>query len=252
MVMCGRISPEASPALQREVFSIMLNDEVGTLARKDPLIISIGNLWLERNVGNKLMRASYTSAIMRLCANMLLILRRNSLPSKDPGPTSAFWDYLRPQYFDMLCRAAIATATKDVDDMEDLKSPSNAIKLGYELKRLINIKLGLAIRERDKEIKEECRDLMQLFHNEWSQKVTKLARVALAERQYTIEQQLPVPDDLVKLSRYLDEQLAIFDSSDMSASNFRHAVQLSEAKLISFNRRRAGEIQALRLVYYLS
>ena len=257
MVMCGRISPQASQSLQKEVYTVMLHDEVGMVCRQDPLIISVGNLWMQRNAGNQLMRASYTSAIMRLCSNMLIILRRSSsvpkVAPKDHGLSTknAFWDYLRPQHFDLLVQAALITSTKDMDDTEELKSPSNAIKIGYEIKRLINIKLGLAIRLRDNDIKGECRDLLELFANEWGQKVTKLARITLAERQLTIEQQLPHPDDLVKLSRYLEDQLSIFDTSVKSDINFKLAVQLTQAKLISFNRRRAGEIQALRLVVYL-
>ena len=70
---------------------------------------------------------------------------------------------------------------QDIDDFEDLKSPLNAIKLGYELKRLCFIKQGMAIRQCDFTVKEECRDFHELMKAEWGTRVSKLARIRLAE-----------------------------------------------------------------------
>lgn len=192
LVISGRISEKASERLISEVFSIMHHDEVGQLARKDPLIVSLGNQWLERNVGNKLMRGSYTSGIMRLATNLLVQLRMFPVVHTSPSFSCAsavenyLWDYIRPQHFDKCVTAALKTAYQDMDDIDDLKAPSNAIKLGHELKRLSNIKLGLAIRSRDQHTKDECRDFNQLMETEWGRRVTKLARVNLVQKQFGI------------------------------------------------------------------
>ena len=48
-VISGRIEGNASPAPLKEVLSYMNNDEeVGLVAREDPLIISLGNIWTEK------------------------------------------------------------------------------------------------------------------------------------------------------------------------------------------------------------
>ena len=105
MVMSGRITEEASPALVKEVFSIMQIDKVGMQARRDPLIVCLGNQWMEQNIGNQLMCGSYTSAIMRLVANMLLHLQKTKVEHSMPvygakSNENLMWDYLRPQHFD--------------------------------------------------------------------------------------------------------------------------------------------------------
>ncbi len=68
-IMKGAISEKVSKPLREEVFPIMWYDDVGTLAREDPTIVSLGNMWMQRNIGNKLMRKHYTSAVMRLYVN---------------------------------------------------------------------------------------------------------------------------------------------------------------------------------------
>ncbi|XP_038063286.1 uncharacterized protein LOC119733978 [Patiria miniata] len=258
LVISGRITEEASMPLVKEVFSIMLFDEVGKTARADALIVCLGNQALARNVGNKLMRGNYTSSVMRLASNLLLHLRKDPVQKiAPPSPGSPgcsnkndMWDYIRPQHFDRCVKAALATAFQDGDDLNELDAPSNAIKIGYDLKRMCNLKMGIAIRARNAGTREECRDFMDLMQSEWSTRVTKLARVRLAERQYNLKQQLPKPDDLVQMNNFLTKELSNFDLSLSTLDNYRTAVQLVEAKLISYNRRRCGEVQAMRLCSY--
>ena len=52
--------------LASEVFPIMRADNVGRVAQSDPVIICLGNEWLVKNIGNKVMRKYYTSSAMRL------------------------------------------------------------------------------------------------------------------------------------------------------------------------------------------
>ena len=54
------------------LFSTMRNDQVAKVARIDPLIIGLGNMWMKRNVGNRAMRRYYTSSIMWLVAKLLM------------------------------------------------------------------------------------------------------------------------------------------------------------------------------------
>ena len=52
-------------------------------------------------------------------------------------------------------------------------------------------------------IQEECRDFMEQMKSQWSTKVTKLVAYTLKERKFTIEEQLPLPGDLDKLSKHM-------------------------------------------------
>ena len=81
MSISGRISEHASDKLASdklvsEVYNIMTNDMITEVAQGDPLIISLGNLWLMKNAGNKLKHTYYTSSRMKGAARLLLNLRK--------------------------------------------------------------------------------------------------------------------------------------------------------------------------------
>ena len=124
-------------------------------------------------------------------------------------------------------------ALPEADDIEDLTSPSNVIKLGYELKRLCNIKSGVAIRQRDITTRDECRDFITLTTSEWGLRVNKLSRTILHNRRYGIEERLALPSDLVKLAN----ELSKFDRSIISSTNFRHGEVIVMTKFLTYNRR---------------
>ncbi|XP_069134528.1 uncharacterized protein [Argopecten irradians] len=146
-VLAGRVTKEASRALIKEVFAIMNDDKVGRIAKSDSLIIALGNQWLTRNVGNKLMRKHYVSAVMRLASRLLVQLRILATPSTG----NTLEHYLDPNFFTHVAQAALKVARQDDDDEENLEAPSNAIKLAYDLKRVGNIKLAKAIKNGDEE-----------------------------------------------------------------------------------------------------
>ena len=106
--------------------------------------------------------------------------------------------------------------------------------------------MGLAIRARDNDTKEECRDFLQLMSSEWGTRVTKQARLILNERKFNEKKSLPEPEDLKKLAKSLNVELQNIDLSDVSYHTYHQACTLVVAKLISYNRRRAGEVQAIK------
>ena len=128
---------------------------------------------------------------MRLCARLLIAMRKEKNISKENATETtsqnSMYDYLRPQYFELNVKAALKCASQDFDDLEDLRSALNALKLGYEIKRLVDSKMAFAIRERKKETEEKCADFCYLLKTEWGYKVTKLARVTLNERLFSKE-----------------------------------------------------------------
>ncbi|KAJ8018205.1 hypothetical protein HOLleu_43939 [Holothuria leucospilota] len=244
-VIAGKLHAKASEKMLKEVYPIMRNDAIGLLARSDSLIIALGNQWLVRNLGNPLMRKYYVSAVMRLSSRLLMVLRQMATPSTGTNME----DYLDPTYFTYVARAALKVAQQDNEDEEDLKAPSNALKLSYDIKRMANIKLAQAIQARDQGKKRSAQDFLQLMSIEWS---TKLERVLLEERKHTDKKPLPLPNDIVKFNRYLTNEATACDLTDTSYANFKKIVTLTLAALITYNRRRPGEVQAIKLSSYFS
>ena len=91
----------------------MRNDQVAKVARNDPLIIGLGNMWMKRNVGNRAMRRYYTSSIMRLVAKLLMNIR--SLQTEENKKNLSLSDYIKPKYYKHFVRAALICCGPDPD-----------------------------------------------------------------------------------------------------------------------------------------
>lgn len=72
----------------------------------------------------------------------------------------------------------------------------------------------------------------------------------MEERRYYTEKHLPLPEDIARLNRYLINSLSTLDYTSSENLNFRRVAGLIEAKLVMYNRRRSGEVQAMRYVSY--
>ena len=127
---------------------------------------------------------------------------------------------------------------------------TNAIKMQYDLLRLINIKWAYLLKNEGKsgEIKA-CKYLLKLVKMEWSEKVTKLARSTLTQRQFTKGKEIPSPEDIRQISEYVINDLKKTKFEE-NAECFKSIVNLVQARLLMYNKRRSGEIDGIR--YYIS
>ena len=98
LVRAGRLNVNATDALKNEVFKIMTPDEVGNVAMNDSLIIMLGNIWMAKNIDNKLKRKYYTSSRMRDAARLLMNLRELS------GQNQDMLQFIEPEFFDYVCK----------------------------------------------------------------------------------------------------------------------------------------------------
>ena len=156
--------------------------------------------------------------------------------------------YIHPQNFDYVVRATLLCASQDMDNEEELEHPNNAIKLGHDLGRIAGAKRAFAIKTGSQTAKQESEDFIELMKIEWSTKVTKLARITLNERRSNMDKSLPEPEDIAKLHTYIRDGFQALDLKTGDYETYRKAATLLEAKLIMYNRRRSGELQALRWV----
>ena len=92
----------------------MRNDEISRTAQKDPLIVSLGNMWPLKNIDNKLKCKYYTSQQKRDAARLLMNLKVQTQTDK------TLFDYLTQGFFNDVVEAALTTASQDFDDEEDL------------------------------------------------------------------------------------------------------------------------------------
>jgi len=99
---------------------------------------------------------------MRDAARLLMNLKVQTQTDK------TLFDYLTPGFFNDVVKAALTTASQDFDDEEDLQSPSTALKMGYDLKRMAGARWAMCLKSGDRQEIENCNDFLKLMQLEWS------------------------------------------------------------------------------------
>lgn len=242
-VLKGVAPKHARDQLIKEVFTIMTLDSVGAVARNDELICKLGEWWLMSCNDNKKKRAYWASQHMRLMAKLLMEIKQDNVMT--------MWDVLRPSMFEALVAGALNVSLPDMDDFEDLKSPTNLIKLKYDLVRMCQFKSSLSIQRFDcsgdvqwKTSGKAAEGLLSEVHRWWKIRCTKIARKVLLDRKLTKKEQLPNPQDVKKLGEFLKAELGEVNLDvECDYTTYKSYVELVQARLLTYNKRRTGEIE---------
>lgn len=208
--------------------------------------LRFGESWMRRNYGNKKAKY-YASQHMRHMAKFLIHLRKLDSPENEVQ-TQSLWDFLVPSKYDLVVAAAVQLAFPYMDDIEDLRSPSNAIKIKYDILKVINEKWArIQIRETpDPDEAHSCDTFMRLMNIKWTERVTKMARTVLVQRSFNKEVEIPSPDDIKTLTEHICKELPILNLQNYVESTYKRAVVLCQARLVLYNKRRSGEIDYIR------
>lgn len=118
------------------------------------------------------------------------------------------WDFLVPSKYDVVLAAAVQLAFPYMDDIEDLRPPSNGIKI-----KVINEKWArIQIREQpDPDEAHSCDTFMRLTNIKWTERVTKMARAVLVQRSFNKEVEIPSPDDIKTITEHICSELSILN-----------------------------------------
>ncbi|XP_013383013.2 uncharacterized protein LOC106153550 [Lingula anatina] len=236
-----------SEFLKSEVLSKFINDEISCVATKDELILHLGNQTIKNVAKNLLKRGRYASDKMRLAARILIEIRK--IMAKE-----ITWDeVLKPENFTIIV-TAVTTLAGIGKEGNTYETPSNALKGGYVIKDLANIKESAALMSSPKNLQraEEAADVIKLMEKNWSSNVSSLATATLDEGRYTTVQSLPVPEDLRVLSQHVQWKSNSLSTEAIlkTKDGFREGVEIAQARLVTFNKRRPGEIEAIYLDDY--
>ena len=151
--------------------------------------------------------------------------------------------YLQPQYFDSVTQACLYVAFPYMDDIQDLKSPSNALKLKYDLLRLCKLKWGMCVKENSQNNDEAkaSKNFLKLVENEYKESVTVYARNVLLQRSFTKDVNVPNPKDICDLTIHIIKELKE-QKLEVTLPVYRRVICLVMTRLLMFNKRRASEI----------
>ncbi|XP_062616803.1 uncharacterized protein LOC134278506 [Saccostrea cucullata] len=116
---------------------------------------------------------------------------------------------------------------------------------------MLSAKWAEGIKSKDEQAVNDSKSFLKLMKFEWSTKVTKLAIVTLQIRSFNKEKCLPEPEDIIKIQEKIRNDIKNFDEKDTTPQNFRFAAEVSQARLLLYNKRRSGEIEGIRVKDYV-
>lgn len=147
---------------------------------------------------------------MQLGARLLLLVRKEV-----KRQTLTMAECLTVQNFDTVAKCAILACGENEDS--ELEHPSVAIKLGLDNNKLVTAKIGYAAKSQNEDEYKDAKRSQSLLKAEWKLKVRKHATVLLEERRFNRRCELPDPEDIGKLAKYLTQKLTEYPS--MSAES---------------------------------
>ncbi|XP_044591384.1 uncharacterized protein LOC123269616 [Cotesia glomerata] len=237
----GRIHHRADEVLRQEVIPRMSEDDVVRSIRYDLAIIICGNelcLRHRKEYRHKLIRAN-----LRLCGRFLLFLQR-----KDPKITD-FAAIYNPVYYHFII--------KSIDEFAGInrrtghyKTAGNATELTKHIKVIGELLKGEYIMSKEAEKKSNVDNFLTLCNTGFGNVINKTAMETLVARQRQRVVELPISNDILKISEYLGK--VIDEHYNELKKGFSHLAwrKLSEAilsRMQVFNRRRAGESERLEI-----
>ena len=215
------------------------------IARNDPLIVELGNTWCRKlELTDQTKRNNRVSQKLREAARILQHLRKLSKVGQNVS------DFLTPAEFDTVVKAvrAVSGELTTEGDTSNSECPSAAIKGGYSIKRLAEIKRARAIRASSPKETTDAENFLKLYELEWAEQISSRASKKLDQRKFNKVERLPKSSDIMIVSRYLDRELETW--KEVAASPTAEAYsRLNTAllvRLILFNKRRPGEVEVLQ------
>lgn len=113
-------------------------------------------------------------------------------------------DFITPSQFDV-CITAVKSLAMESDrnslsGTKTFNKPSLALKASQLLKKVADLKKGLAIRKKDIEAKEASSKFVDLYRNEFTYAISRIAHQSLQERKFNKKVIFPITSDLIKLT----------------------------------------------------
>lgn len=231
----------------QNVLAAMKQDDITNTVRGDEAILTFG-LSLYEKVGEE--KITYVSQRMREVARLLQELR-----NVDKTGTK-LEDFIKPEKFDLIIKAVRRLCIFEMPSdgtTPRYGTPSLALKLGNSLKKCAAVIRGVALRTRNDEQKENVNCYLQLHETEWCEKISAAALSTLDDRKHNQPQILPVTSDLVKMRKYVLEEVEELVNNlkeDPNTTTWTRFAEVTATRVIVFNKRRGGEAAKLRVMTY--
>jgi len=230
-----------------ELVCSMKDDDVRFVAKSDDLIME----YAKKLIHTKGMKKKcYIRDKLREISRFLIEVRKHA------GMETAWMkDCISPQHF-TTCLSAVKQLAGFDSQTASYKTPSLALKVGHALKKLTKILKRHAIEKRAYHTIADIDYFHDLCESEWGDEIAHSALMTLRHQKRNKINLLPVASDVTKLVSYLRqrsteccEKLPNADGSEVQKL-YRELTEVTLAYVITFNRRRQGEVAQITLDDY--
>lgn len=146
-------------------------------------------------------------------------------------------DWIHPGFFRKVLRTV-----KDL--YKEANSPQLGLVLGHYIKQLYLLKKSYALQEGNEPMAKEADDFKSMYKAHWNDECSAVAKRTQNLRYINKTVQLPRADDLVKLTRYVKQQIDMYVSGKKVLVWTRLA-KLLIVRILVFNKRRVSEVEEM-------
>ena len=219
----------------------MHNDDVTHVVRSEKTILKFGEHLFNKH-GQDVTKHEYIRQKMRETGRVVLQGQKN-------GKLKVLSDFFVPANFPHVVEAVRNVAGLD-EETSVFKTPSLALKLGHNLKKIADVLECEAMISGDEITIHNVRVFKQICDTKWSECVSSLALRNMNEAKWNVPQLLPFAEDVKKMHQYLDSQRTDCHKKLQEEEAKKRWVELAKITLcevIIFNRRREGEVSKMPL-----
>ncbi|XP_057211659.1 uncharacterized protein LOC130567503 isoform X1 [Triplophysa rosa] len=224
-----------------KLLGVMKHDDISVVVKNDWSILQLAQSFFNKH-GHDPTKFEYIRQKLREIGRLLLTLRREfSIYSLEEA--------VKPAYFYRLIQAVQRVSGYD-EESHCYQSPSLALKLGHSLNKICEIIHCRALMSEDKELISSTDTFKKLYSSKWSELISHSALVTLNEAKFNKPSTLPFTKDVQCLHQFLEKSAhAAFEKLKETASpqSYAELVKTTLARIIVFNRRRAGEVSKMLL-----
>lgn len=230
--------------MQQKVFPYMRNTANAQIAQSDITIVELGRHVYKELIHNPKGR-NYASQRMLLNAKLLTYLRKAT-----NMPNANMDDFIDCSYFDYFVEGALHLSLPSMEDVSELNSPTNGIKIKYDIMKMADLKWKRLAKKHNVEVeKNRADDFIKMVKRYWRVEVTKLSRNSLVNRclsgaMFT----LPSPKDIQTVMNYLMSELKSMNKLiaerklPETIDSYYKLCNLLQPYLNNFNKRRPNEV----------
>lgn len=226
--------------------SCMNQDRSALAVKEDPCILEYGYRLFKKNERRPSQHQQIRSTLREL--------GRLVLAAKEVTPVKTIRELIKPESYNHAVTAA-RHLTGFSDDTGKYKTASLARKVGHTLHSLAMFLKSEGLKKKDENSVKDAEEFAQLYRDCWKFDIASHALTQLEQSKWNAPQLLPFTKDVQNLHSHLSvrrQQCVNALKEESSPQNWRDLAKVTLTEVITFNRRRSGEVSRMPLAAYLT